>query len=763
VLGSQPAASPVHSILLIDLALRRRPTAVSGCYNASKILRTSEPYMFEVVYGQTKKKLIADKLVGVVEPLGLHGTLYIGYPVIASADDPITIDALLVSKEHGVVAFAFETSLPAVSDHEKWQVLGDEQDRVFFALKTYLAKYQNLRKGRDLGVDVNALTLVPVLSQMPADVSLEVSDVPGLAQTLKKFSPLPADYERPLNAALQRVSTLRPPKKRASVTTPESRGGILKRLEQEIANLDQWQKTAAIGSPEGPQRIRGIAGSGKTVVLALKAAYLHAQNPDWNIAVTFYSRSLYQQFNDLIRRFAFEQSGDEPDWSRLRVMHSWGGRDMPGVYLEIASRAGVTPKDFLYASSKYGRDGAFSGICQELLAAVSEQNTEPLYDAVLIDEAQDLPEAFFRLIHHVTRDPKRIVWAYDELQNLSETTTSPPEQLFGQDANGNPLVRLFNTDRQARQDVILPVCYRNTPWALTLAHALGFGIYRKEGLVQHFDDPALWKDVGYSVAEGNLTPGQKVVLQRGPESYPPYFDELLNSDDAVIRMKFDNPTSQAEWVAHSIEENLRKDELEPDDILVVLPNAYTAKRDASPLFEAMSRRGIQSHLAGVTRSRDQIFDKTSVALAHIFRSKGNEAPVVYVVNSQDCVGGYEQIKLRNTLFTAITRCRAWIRLCGWGPGMDTLIQEIDAVRNKQFKLEFNIPTEAELQKLRTIHRELTAAERAKIEKAEKGLAEFLEAVQSGELPVEGLPLELRTKLARLMGDLAADDDSESAR
>jgi len=59
----------------------------------------------------------------------------------------------------------------------------------------------------------------------------------------------------------------------------ESRGGILRRLEQEIANLDQWQKTAAIGSPEGPQRIRGIAGSGKTVVLALKAAYLHAQNP----------------------------------------------------------------------------------------------------------------------------------------------------------------------------------------------------------------------------------------------------------------------------------------------------------------------------------------------------------------------------------------------------------------------------------------------------------------------------------------------------
>ena len=132
--------------------------------------------------------------------------------------------------------------------------------------------------------------------------------------------------------------------------------------------------------------------------------------------------------------------------------------------------------------------------------------------------------------------------------------------------------------------------------------------------------------------------------------------------------------------------------------------------------------------------------------------------MVYVVNSQDCVAGYEQIKLRNILFTAITRCRAWIRLCGWGSAMDTLIQEIDAVRNKQFKLEFNIPTEADLQKLRTIHRELTAAERAKIEKAEKGLTEFLEAVQKGDLPLDGLPLDLRTRLARLMGELATDDD-----
>jgi superfamily I DNA and RNA helicase len=136
--------------------------------------------------------------------------------------------------------------------------------------------------------------------------------------------------------------------------------------------------------------------------------------------------------------------------------------------------------------------------------------------------------------------------------------------------------------------------------------------------------------------------------------------------------------------------------------------------------------------------------------------------MVYVINCHECVAGYEQRKLRNTLFTAITRCRAWVRLCGVGPVMDLLVEEVDKVRDHQFKLEFNIPTESELQKLRTIHRELTSAERVKVEKAERGLNEFLEAVQRGDLPLESLPLELRTKLATITDSLSNEKDDDNA-
>mgnify|MGYP000671285191 CR=1 FL=1 len=49
----------------------------------------------------------------------------------------------------------------------------------------------------------------------------------------------------------------------------------LKAIEDQISCLDKYQSKAVIETVEGVQRIRGLAGSGKTIVLALKVAYLY--------------------------------------------------------------------------------------------------------------------------------------------------------------------------------------------------------------------------------------------------------------------------------------------------------------------------------------------------------------------------------------------------------------------------------------------------------------------------------------------------------
>lgn len=445
--------------------------------------------MLEVVYGQTERELVAGQLRDVLQRMGLNGTLYIGYPVIASADETVTVDALLVCREHGLVVFSFQDLAPPTDDEVTWDQIRDEQDRLYFILETNLSRHPGLRSGRRLGIDVQPITVFPNEPRPPETLEGTYSDVNSLPRIIGGLPAAVDGFFRPLQAALQRVTTIKPAKRRTKVTREQSRGSIMKRIEQEIANLDKWQKQAAIESPDGPQRIRGLAGSGKTVVLALKAAYLHAQNPEWDIAVTFHTRSLYQQFEDLIRRFSFEHLNDEPDWNKLRILHAWGSRERDGLYAEIAEYSGLTPRDFLYARERYGMQNAFRGVCSELLSATATSAPEPLYDAVLVDEAQDLPSEFFQLVHRFTRPPKRVIWAYDELQQLSEASMPGVDELFGKDEEGNSRVHLANVDGQPQQDIILPVCYRNMPWALTLAHALGFGVYRQEGLVQHFDDP----------------------------------------------------------------------------------------------------------------------------------------------------------------------------------------------------------------------------------------------------------------------------------
>ena len=716
--------------------------------------------MLEITHGRTSNSAASAQLIDTLDDMELDGSLYIGYPVLATADDSVTVDALLVTMAHGLVAFIFndDTTIGGADD-SGWQSLEDRQDKLYVALENNLRQHDVLRKGRSLGVKVQAITLMSSGIGIPDNLLGDYSSIEDLATNLPNCHPLDENYFKPLQAALQRVTTIKPPKSRAGVTSSESKGAILKRIEKELANLDQWQKHAAIESPDGPQRIRGLAGSGKTVVLALKAAYLHTQNPDWNIAVTFWTRSLYQQFEDLIRRFSYFHSNNEPDWGKLQIMHAWGGADRDGFYREVALHHGLTPRNFIYGRTRYGMDGAFEGVCTELLSDIAGSDSEPLYDAVLIDEAQDLPQPFFKLVYNVTSHPKRIIWAYDDLQNLTESTLPNADQIFGYDDQGDYNVNLANSPGTPHQDIVLPICYRTTPWALALAHGLGIGTSREEGLVQSFDEPSLWTDIGYEVVQGRLDQGSSVTLRRRSNSYPRYFPELLTSSDAVVTQTFADEEDQARWVARSIRRNLEQDELEHDDILIILPDVYRAKSQATVVMSALANVGIKGHLAGVTTSRDEIFRPDSIAIANIYRSKGNESPMVYILNAQRCVSrATRQATLRNILFTAITRSKAWVRICGHGPRMEALESEIESIRSNDFTLSFTLPTDDELEEIRQIQRDLTASERAQLDTTWTLMESLSQQLDQGRISIDDVPMKLRTSLARHFGGHVRDSE-----
>jgi superfamily I DNA and RNA helicase len=614
----------------------------------------------EIVRGQVQvsNQLAVQSLIQHLEKMNLDGTLYLGYPVMASADSSTTVEALLVCEIPGLVAFDF--GLDTMGKEE----IKERQDTLAFVIEGNLSKHDSLRKGRKLGISANVITFFPTNNSFTNQIDKHYlfASPDTLSVRFNDCNNVDADMIRLLHAAIQRVTTIKPIKKRENVRELDSKGAVLKKIEAKIANLDKWQKKAAIETPNGPQRVRGLAGSGKTVVLALKAAYLQAQNREWNIAVTFNTRSLVQQFQDLIERFSYEHSGDKPNWEKLHILHAWGSYSAKGMYSTIATSLGVIPMDYGAAAVKYGRENPFEGVCNELLVYAKSKPKE-LYDAILVDEAQDLPASFFQLIYTAVKEPKRIIWAYDELQNLSNSMMLSVSELF------DGRITVNNVENAPQQDVILPVCYRNTPWALTLAHSIGFGLKRAKGLVQLFDDLNLWREIGYHLVNGELKFDSDVTLKRREDTSPAFFKEYIKTSDAVVVEIFDDEISQYEWVAKEIKKNLTEDELDPDDILVIFAEAKTSKSKYRLIQSSLGRLGIQSHLAGVSSQVDVFQIAGSVTVSGIYRAKGNEAPMVYILNADYCTDDLELIKLRNTLFTAITRSRAWVRITGVGDKM----------------------------------------------------------------------------------------------
>ena len=134
---------------------------------------------------------------------------------------------------------------------------------------------------------------------LPQDAEFDSRLVTSLAgfdsilQELAANEAISKDGVAEIRSVIEGAKALSRPQKRTIENAQEQKAATaLVLLEAEIANFDQQQRRAALVNVPGPQRIRGLAGSGKTVILAMKAAHLHLTRPDEHILVTFFTRSL---------------------------------------------------------------------------------------------------------------------------------------------------------------------------------------------------------------------------------------------------------------------------------------------------------------------------------------------------------------------------------------------------------------------------------------------------------------------------------------
>jgi len=609
---------------------------------------------------------------------------FYNFPLFREDDQLLVAQVVLISPLHGVVLISASDSAPGESD-ESSQVL-DQLEGAFSQVFSRLVKYHRLRQGRaQLAFPLDAILWIP--ESNAAATEPVITGLSGLTDYFRSKvlgEPISADVFAELTSVLDGSKALiRPKDRNGTGFSATSKVALINRLEDEIRRFDRDQRVAYMTDVFGTQRIRGLAGSGKTVVLALKAALTAIREPEARIAVTFYTKSLYQHIKQLITRFYRLHEDKDPDWNKLQVLHAWGGATANGLYYTAAKSFGHPPLTFAAAASR-SRSQPFGFACEELIANPAVAN---LFDYVFVDEAQDFPQSFMRLALRLAKE-ERLVIAYDAFQTIFDVETPTAGSLFGTDDENEPSISFD-------EDIILHKCYRNPREVIVSAHAIGFGIYGPR-IVQMLESKEHWDDLGYQVTSGELTSGASVRVDRPQENSPSSISQHQTFEQIVSGHSFKSLPEEADWVAAQIASDIRNEGVSPEDILVICADDRNAQGYFSVLRQSLAPYSISTNnLQDDSFSIRDFQSEGKVTLSTIYKAKGNEAYLVYLMGI-DALFHAPNPKNRNRAFTAMTRAKGWLRVSGMGVPAEKFCAELRMAQANFPSLVFEYPRPEEL-------------------------------------------------------------------
>ena len=647
---------------------------------------------------------------------------YFDFPVYRGYDGELVVcEVMLISKNHGIVVFAIADRMD-VAAKVKIDAISERLDHVISHIFSRLIQNKSVKKSAtELIIKLTAAVFSPGVgsSRIENDILISVINsqrkLSAFLATLR-HEPLNPTVLAEVVATIEGANGIIKQKARSLEGQPKnSKGRQVAKLEMEIACFDERQLQGYTQLLKGPQRLRGLAGSGKTIVLAMKAAMTHIKEPDAIIIYTFYTKSLYQYIKRLITRFYRQFNDVDPNWENVRVMHAWGGHNKPGLYYDACTLHDQQSMNYKTASS-YAPSQPFEYACKTLLET---STIHEHFDYVIIDEAQDFPPSFIELCAYLTKEMK-FIYAYDELQTIFQKEVLSLEQIFKNS-------RQLNTSVELVDDIVLYKCYRNPREILVCAHALGFGIYGSR-IVQMLENREHWVDIGYDVLEGDFTAGSTTVISRPPENSLPTISELNNIEEIIKSTSYEEFNDEVISVANSIKKDM-DDGLLAEDILVIVVDDRNAKSYLRSISNQLNDLGIETN-----NTHDDYFglrdftEEGAVTLSTVYKAKGNEAYMVYVVGA-DAIYDLPDVIDRNKLFSAITRAKAWVRISGQNGDSAPWTLEIKNAIEKYPELVFRYPTDAEIKVMR---RDLAKVAISKHEAARK-LDEILDLFTPDEI------------------------------
>jgi hypothetical protein len=393
-----------------------------------------------------------------------------------------------------------------------------------------------------------------------------------------------------------------------------------------LAVLDHRQEAKARSIGQGHRLVYGVAGSGKTVILLARARML--ANPGR-------SRVLFLCYNkELARRFA----ADLADYPTIHVssFHRWITRN----------RVRVRHDDF----SPEAEELRIKLLLERLQAGRGEAG---LYDAVLIDEAQDFDPRWFTCAKLALKQPEEgdLLIALDGGQNLYGRKSFTWKSV-GVNAVGRVMSRTaYDFDRN----------YRNTRQILSVAApfaAVNMTDDEDDALQSYRVDPTC------AVREGPL-----------PRTYVANNREM--EIEAIVRRVKD-------WVNRGyLTDSGEHERLPPGDIAILYPRCPDQfKPHLEALLQSLaavtSVRLIASGASAEARSGTAPSGQ-SLTVGTIHSAKGLQFRAVILMWADllyEADNAERHAKDRALLYVGLTRAQTLLRIC-WTRGTE-LTAEIDA-------------------------------------------------------------------------------------
>jgi hypothetical protein len=173
-------------------------------------------------------------------------------------------------------------------------------------------------------------------------------------------------------------------------------------------SLSDKQKKYAHPSPEKHLRLKGTAGSGKTLVLAQRAARNAARGD--RVLVVYYNITLGHYIRHYIDQAAYSFA-----WKNIDIVHFHGfcQRYLYENHLDWPTGSRQEDED---ATEERLTKVLPGKVINAMKRGKNAKNRR--YDVILIDEGQDFDELWFKALYQFLEEPGEVLLVADERQNI---------------------------------------------------------------------------------------------------------------------------------------------------------------------------------------------------------------------------------------------------------------------------------------------------------------------------------------------------------